>query len=278
MTATPPPRRPAASVIVRTLDAATDLERLVAELRRQTVPVEVVVVDSGSTDGTVAVAQRLADVVHELAPGTYTPGRALNAGARRASADVHVAFSAHCHLPDDGWVERALAPYADPRVGVTNGTTTTPDGEPLTGVFLQGPEHGRSVPVWGYSNHAGTWRAEVWRARPFDESLPTAEDRIWSWGVLDDGWLIAYDPSLWVDMSHRWRKGTVQYYRRCRLEEAVIAGHAHLEPYAPRDLLRQWLVEVDDDGRSAWYHRANYRRLAGLLGAYAGRRRPYQRR
>jgi rhamnosyltransferase len=270
------PALPSASVIIRTLDAAEHLEPLAGGFRRQSVPCEIVVVDSGSTDATLELAERLADRVHRLPPGTYTPGRALNAGAAIAAGEVHVAFSAHCRLPDDGWLERSLSHYADPRVAATNGTTRRPDGTPLTGVFVQDAAHGRAVPTWGYSNHAASWRAAVWNEKPFDESLPTAEDRIWSWDVLDAGWRIVFASDLWVDMQHRWRIGTVGYYRRCRQEEAVLAGHAQMPPYRMRELLRQWLVDVPDDDRPAWFHRVNPRRLAGLAGAQAGRRKPYR--
>ena len=85
-----------ASVIVRTKDKADTVEATFAALRPQTVPVEVVVVDSGSTDGTLEIARRHADRLVEIPAEAFTFGRALNVGAAAATAPVHFALSAHC--------------------------------------------------------------------------------------------------------------------------------------------------------------------------------------
>src|SRR5262245_56898027 len=100
-----------ASVILRAKNEIASIERCLRLVRDQTVDVELIVVDSGSTDGTLQVAETLADRVVRIAPQEFTFGGALNTGARVAQGDVHVALSAHCFAPDERWVERALVHY-----------------------------------------------------------------------------------------------------------------------------------------------------------------------
>jgi rhamnosyltransferase len=266
------PSTPAASAIVRCRDELPTLERALASLRAQTVRPEIIVVDSGSTDGSLAVARRLADRVIELAPGEFSYGRALNVGARAAAAPVHFALSAHCFAPPH-WVERALAHYTRADVAATNGIQTFADGTPITAPFFQDAAHARSNPWWGFSNHASSWRADVWRRFAFDERLEAAEDREWAWRVTAAGWRIAFDPALWVDMSHAWKASPGAVYARRRREARAIASFARTSPYTLRDLVRDWWSELPADRHSAAAHRVlNVRRLAGLAGRYVGRR------
>jgi rSAM/selenodomain-associated transferase 2 len=74
--------------------------------------VEIVVVDGGSEDATIAVARRYADQILET-----TRGRApqMNAGAKAASAEVLLFLHADTHLPD-GYDAAVRAALADPAV------------------------------------------------------------------------------------------------------------------------------------------------------------------
>jgi rhamnosyltransferase len=260
-----------ASIIVRAGNSRAHLEQLLPLLRKQSVPLELIVVDSGSSDGSSQLARRLADQVVALAPGTYTPGRSLNAGAAAASGEVMFALSSHCRPADSEWVERALRHYADPRVVATNGSPCGPDGRPFAGVFLQDAAHARAHPHWGFSNHASSWRTAAWRELPFDEEVTTAEDRLWAIEMTRRGWAIAFDPSLWVEPAHRWKNGALNFLRRERRELIVIGTYAALPAYTRPMLVRDWWRQIPEDRHCAAFHRLlNYRRAAGLVGKYLG--------
>jgi rhamnosyltransferase len=263
---------PQATVIVRSKDESRTIERTLSLLRRQTVDPEIVVVDSGSSDGTVTIARRYCDRLIEIPSGDFTYGRALNIGAHAAQAPIHFAISAHCFPERPDWIERSLAHYERDDVAATNGIQTFADGRPVTEPFYQDAAHARSDPHWGFSNHASSWRASVWQEFPFSEEIDAAEDREWAFRVLDAGWAIVFDPALFVEISHRWRGGAVAMYRRERREAIGLASFADLQPYGVRDLLREWWRELPSDGHSALFHRLNYRRAAGLIGKYEGRR------
>jgi rhamnosyltransferase len=260
-----------ATVIVRARDAAATIERALEGLRAQTVSVEIVVVDSGSSDATVEIARRYCDQLIEIGAGEFSFGRALNIGARAAGAPVHFALSAHCAPGDTAWVERSLAHYERPEVAGTSGYRAPgPLGQ--TGVFFQGSAELRAHPYWGYSNTAGSWRAEVWERFPFDESLDAAEDREWSWRVLESGYVIAMDPALEVASDHRRSAGLRQLYNRYRKEAEAIAGFAADRPYPIGAAVRDWWRVQRTDGRSAARVRSSPWHIAATLGRYTGER------
>lgn len=259
-------------MIVRARDEERLIGRTLSLLRRQTVEPEIIVVDSGSRDATVEIARRFCDRLIELPADQFSFGRALNVGAAAATAPVHFALSAHCPVAQTDWIERSLAYYERADVAATSGARALPGGRPLDQPFFQDATHGRAHPYWGFSNHASSWRASVWRQFAFDETLGAAEDREWALRVLAENWLIAFDAEIFVGMSHRWKSGLVSHYRRQKKESEAISSFASLPPYGVGDLLREWWNELPDTRHAPLLYRLDYRRTAGLLGKYRGER------
>ena len=262
----------AASVIVRCKDEAATIERTLRSVRAQTVDVEIIVVDSGSRDGSLEIARRCCDTLIEIEPAEFSYGRALNLGAKAASAPVHFALSAHCRPERSDWVERSLAHYERPHVAGTNGIQTFADGSPVREPFAQDAAQARSNPFWGFSNHASSWRANVWAQFPFNEQIEAAEDREWSWRVLDAGWVLIFDPKIWVSLEHSWKGGLRNFYYRQRQDRAAIGTFTALPEYGLSELTQEWWRGTPADGHSKLFHRLNPLRMAGLLGKYAGQR------
>ncbi|HEY3729066.1 MAG TPA: glycosyltransferase [Solirubrobacteraceae bacterium] len=260
------------SVIVRARDEERSLERcltLVAGQRGVGEPAELILVDGGSSDGTVAVAHRHgATVLNAGEP--YSFGGALNLGASEARGAVLVALSAHAFPRDDGWLARLVAPFEDRHVACACGDSYGPDGELLTGPVAQDAALAARRPEWGYSNAAGAFRAELWRRRPFRGDLPACEDKEWAWEWLWRGYRCVVDPSLLVDHDHTHDR-LRDIFRRARREARAYGSFLERPPYEPRDLVRDWWSDL------RWYDsvlkaRLSPRRATRLLGAYAGRR------
>lgn len=270
---------PRASVIVRARDEEAAIERTLSALRDQTVDVELIVVDSGSTDGTLEIARRWCDRLIELPSERFTYGRALNVGAEAASAPIHFALSAHCAPERGDWIERSLDLYERSEVAATNGALHYPDGRPLHETFYQGARTARASPLWGFSNHAASWRGTVWSQHPFNESMTACEDKEWSWRVLSAGWLIAYDPTLRVSTAHRERSGVVAYFKRVEREARELSAYSDLPPHGLPDALDEWWNHYPRDDRyPPLFHRANYYRIAEISGRYVGGIRGRRRR
>lgn len=268
---------PRASVIVRCKDEEKLLERALVSLRNQTVEPEIVVVDSGSTDRSIEIARRWCDRLVEIPAESFTHGHALNVGAAAAAAPVLFALSAHCHAERNDWIERSLAHYERSDVAAVCGYHAYPDGLPLVGVFYQDAAHAKAHPFWGFSNHASSWRADVWREHPFNESLAWAEDREWVQRVTAAGWVIAFDPEVAVDMSHAWRSPR-ELFRRQRLAVRAVDEFADLPYYGARECLHEWWSQPPDDRHSVWLYRIDPRRIGGLAGKYLASRDLARRR
>jgi rhamnosyltransferase len=262
---------PAASVIVRTKNSAGTVMETFRTLREQTIPCEIVVVDSGSTDATLDIAARWADRVVEIAPGEFSFGRALNIGAHNASAPVHFALSSHCYLHRPDYLERSLRYYESENVAATNGAPRDPDGEPLLEDFVQRFDDAFIDPYWGFSNHAASWRASVWEQFPFDEEIEACEDKEWAWRVLQAGHVIVFHPALLVSSRHRERSGTKALFERSRREARALARHIPVHPASFREACRQWWNGVPEEPvYPPIFYRLNYYRAAEIFGRYVG--------
>jgi glycosyltransferase involved in cell wall biosynthesis len=103
---------PRVSVVIPARDAAPTLRRTLDALQRQAVDggFEVIVVDDGSSDDTVAVARAAgATVLEQQAAG---PAQARNAGAAVASGEVLAFTDADC-FPAPGWLAAGVLALED---------------------------------------------------------------------------------------------------------------------------------------------------------------------
>ncbi|HVL96543.1 MAG TPA: glycosyltransferase family 2 protein [Solirubrobacteraceae bacterium] len=260
-----------ASVVIRVRDEAAALGELLARLARQTLPHELVVVDSGSRDGSPEAAAAAGARVIGIAASEFTFGGALNRGTAAASGDVVVALSAHAFPRDDGWLERMAASFDDPAVACAFGAERDWAGAPLAAPVRQDAVLLRAHPEWGYSNGAGGFRRALWAERPFREDMPGTEDREWSlWALEARGGVCVLDPALAVDHDHA-GDSLRECFVRWEREARGYAMFLDLPPYGARDALREWW---GDQGwhRSRARARLDPRRAARLAGKWRGRR------
>ena len=115
----------AASVVIPTFNRRAILRRAIAAALAQTVPVEVVVVDDGSTDGTADMVRgEFPQVVFEQAAaagggtgGPLGPATLRNRGSRRATAPILFPIDDDTVMASPRTVEQTLAEFDPPRVG-----------------------------------------------------------------------------------------------------------------------------------------------------------------
>jgi glycosyltransferase involved in cell wall biosynthesis len=229
---------------------------------------EVIVVDSGSSDGTLDLVRARPVQLIEIPSATFSFGGALNTGCSAASAPVLVALSAHAFPRDERWLARVLACFDDERVACACGVDNAPDGSQLNGPVVQDLEHWRGHPTWGYSNAAGAFRAELWNQRPFREDMPGTEDKEWAAHWLERGYVVVVDPSLRVRHDHS-HDPLHDIYRRFRVQWTGHTMFRDMPRYGARELAREWWHE-----RNGWPShlraRLSPQRIARLLGKYAG--------
>lgn len=259
------------SVIIRSRDRVGTIGQAIESIRTQDTNAEILVVDSGSVDGTVELARREADKVIEIAPEHFSYGGALNIGAQKSAGEVHVALSAHCWLPRSDWLSRVSRYYDDPAVAGTNGELFRPDRRLLLEPYFQADPIADTDPYWGYSNHAGSWRASVWADFPFSETLTACEDKEWSLRVRSAGFRIVFDPLLRVSATHRRGEGPTALYKRARKEAEALFPYLGRPPRAPLDVFREWRYDLTDIMPGP-LQLLNYNRLITLIGRANGER------
>ncbi len=163
------------SVVMPVLDEAARIGTRLGELRSMAGVDEVIVVDGGSRDGTVAAAERVDGVVVLHAPRGRGPQ--MNAGARAATGDVICFLHADAVLPRDAASHIATA-LADAKVvgGAFRLHTVCDDGTNWLGPLLRLADVRSRVTRFPYGDQAIFVRRDAFvRAGGFPDQ-PIMED------------------------------------------------------------------------------------------------------
>jgi rhamnosyltransferase len=219
------------SIVIRAKNEARYIgETLRAIFEPQTLPPrQVVVVDSGSTDGTQAIVRSFPTRLIQITPEEFTYGYALNLGVANVDAEIVATLSAHS-LPDGpDWLGELIEPFAQPRVaGVygrqlprANATFLELIGMRLTGVLSDTPRMLDRRPL--FSNANGAFRRSLWLEHAFDECVGGAEDIAWVRTMQERGYLIAYQPTARVYHSHG--EPILRHLRRASRDVPTVVGN-----------------------------------------------------
>jgi len=221
---------PTVAIVIRCFNEEAHIGRLLTGVVRQThVPEQIIVVDSGSTDATLAIASAFPVETVAIAPEDFSFGRALNIGLASATADLVVVASAHVYPLYDTWIERLIAPFTRPEVAVTYGRQQTPPGgrfsehQILAQWFPPRSVERQRHPFCNNANAA--IRRSVWAQQPYDEDLTGLEDLDWAKKALAAGHLVSYVAE--GPVAHVHRESFAEIVNRYR-REAI----AHKEIYS----------------------------------------------
>jgi glycosyltransferase involved in cell wall biosynthesis len=189
----------------------------------------VVVVDSGSTDGTQAIVQSFPTRLIQIAPEEFTYGYALNLGVTNVEAEIVATLSAHSLPANPDWLRRLVEPFAQANVAGVYGrqrprasaTLLELAGMRLTGVLSETPRMLDRRPL--FSNANGAFRRSLWLEHPFDECVGGAEDIAWVRTMQERGYLIAYQPTACVYHSHG--EPILRHLRRASRDVPTVVGN-----------------------------------------------------
>jgi rhamnosyltransferase len=196
---------------------------------RALAPRQVVVVDSGSTDGTPAIVSSFPTTLIQIAPEEFTYGYALNLGVANVDAEIVATLSAHSLPADPDWLRQLIEPFSKPRVAGVYGrqrprgdaTIFELIGMRLTGVLSDSPRLLDRRPL--FSNANGAFRRSLWLEHPFDEQVGGAEDIAWVRTMQERGYLIAYQPTAAVYHSHG--EPILRHLRRASRDVPTVVGN-----------------------------------------------------
>jgi glycosyltransferase involved in cell wall biosynthesis len=187
----------AISIVVRTFNSSKTLSGVLGRLHLADGD-ELVVVDSGSSDDTLKIAERYgAKTIKCRGPFNYS--RSLNVGFGAAKNEWVLSLSSHSLPQFDGLLDvfrRGVAELAD-NVVVVYGDCSLfkapePSRDPVTFATQTSSISERRAVFTG--NALALYRREIWLKLPFDETLATAEDLAWFQGALARGGVAARLP------------------------------------------------------------------------------------
>ncbi len=110
------------SVVIRTLNEEKHLDELMFAVNAQQsdlFSVEAVIVDSGSTDRTLDIAETRGARVTHIKKEDFSFGRSLNIGCNFACGDILVFVSGHCIPASEQWLHELCLPIYDKKVQYT---------------------------------------------------------------------------------------------------------------------------------------------------------------
>lgn len=290
------------SVVVPVKDGERYLRELLDAVNTQAaalddVAVDVLVIDSGSSDASVAIAEAAGAAVLHVAPADFGHGRTRNLGAEQTTGEV-IVFLTQDATPSEGWLAALLEGFALAEdVGAVYGPhRARPDTSPMIARELQAFFAGHADPETGgpavqrgggalawLSNVNAAYRRDCWAAVRFDD-LPYSEDQAFGQAMLAAGWAKVFHPGAAVAHAHDYPPSQFarRYFDEYRgLRETV----GHVEPLTPiralgdvRGLVaadRAWMRAqgFDSDARRRWTARSvvhhSSRKAFGALGSRA---------
>lgn len=282
------------SVVIPVKDGGTDLVRCLEAIARQRTDdeVEVVVVDSGSRDGSAGRAHGLGARVHSIAPGEFHHGRTRNVGADLARGDVLVFTSQDAYAAGDRWLAALVSPLRsdDTVAGVYGRQLPHEAARPPERYFLDflyGPEARvqriascaeLTFEATLFSNVNAAIPRAVWEEFRFADDLIMSEDQEWSRRVLTAGYQLVYEPRAVVFHSHAY---TIAGAFKRFFDSGVSAERSYAPPGgASSGALRRAGARYAQ-GEVAWLWQSRQRRwipyaavyeLAKFAGLQLGRR------
>ena len=95
------------SIIIRTLNESRYLDSLLKSINNQKCKIkkETIIVDSGSTDGTINIAKNFCCRITNIKRSEFSFGRSLNIGCKLARGKILVIISGHCVPLDSFWLK-----------------------------------------------------------------------------------------------------------------------------------------------------------------------------
>lgn len=207
------------SVVVPTLNGGREFVHLARHLAwaRYLHGLEVLIIDSGSSDGTVEIAEACGHRVHRISSAEFGHGRTRNLGVEMTRGET-ICFLTQDVLPcTPDWPARFAAALSEAGVAGVYGRQVPRNASTMEMFFVAmnypahplrfDPQPGGHHPRPGrvlFSNAFSAVRRDVARATPFLDTAPVSEDQIWAHQVLEVGYSIVYEPGAEALHAHRY--------------------------------------------------------------------------
>ena len=239
------------SIVIRTLNEERYLADLLTGIQNQESEFnhEVVLIDSGSTDKTLSIAEEYGCRILHISRDEFSFGRSLNRACDAAFGKFLVFVSGHCIPYNEHWLQNIVQP-------LNTGTIQYCYGRQLGGphtywsesqIFSKYFPESSSLPQEGfYCNNANSAiLTDVWKRYKFDEELTGLEDMHLAKSLVAEGGSVGYASESCVYHLHHEKWSQVQ--RRFEREALALQEITPSIILRRRDVIRYFLRAVIGD-------------------------------
>ncbi len=219
------------SIIIRCRNEEKHIGKLLTGIMAQSrKDVEILVVDSGSTDATLAIAARFPVKIIHIRPEDFSFGYTLNVGCKAAKGDILLFASAHVYPLYNDWLEKIAQPFEDEQVMLVygkqcgNAITKFSEHQIFAKWFPDISTYNQLHPFCNNANCA--IRRAAWQLQPYNETLTGSEDLDWAKKTQAKSGKIAYIADATIVHVHeeKW-KNIYNRYRREAIALRLIMVH-----------------------------------------------------
>ena len=238
------------SIVIRAYNEEKHIGRLLEGIRQQTLKdVEIILVDSGSTDGTISVAQSFGARIVRIPSSEFTFGRSLNLGIQEATRELIVIASAHVYPVYPDWIAALLYPFQNENIALTYGKQRGPETAHFSEqqIYHQWyPDVSKPRQATAFCNNANAAiRKSLWQQNHYNETLTGLEDLAWGKWAKEQGYDIAYVAEAEIIHVHNETPdGVFNRYRREAMAFKKIFPEAHFSLY---DFVRLTTMNILSD-------------------------------
>lgn len=219
---------PAVSIIMRSYNEGWALRETLPALAGQAFDRwELIVIDSGSTDGSQELI-RAACPAHfvQLTPAEYNPSRVMNQGFELARTGFGIFLNADATPQGPAWLGPLVEALQSPRVAACFGRQIPrPDCQAVFACDYDrcfGPERESARWEHFFSMVSSGLRRDVWERRGFREDLQYAEDDEYTRWCRARGYEVVYVPESVAMHSHNYTPE--QAYKRAFGDARALAA------------------------------------------------------
>jgi len=225
---------PLISIILRSYNEGWALKDTLSALRAQEYKNwELIVIDSGSTDGSAEVRRQVGPRhLKFIQPHEYNPSRVMNWGMQMAQSNYGIFINADATPQGPNWLRPLASALMDPKVAAVFGRQIPrPDCEAVYACdYDRCFGEFRESAHWDhfFSMVSSGIRKDIWCRRGFLEKLQYAEDDEYTRWAKAQGYQIVYVPESVVMHSHNYTGA--QAYKRSFGDARALAASWQSDP------------------------------------------------
>ena len=219
------------SIIIRTLNEEKYLPACLEAIKSQNFnnEMEIIVVDSGSNDGTLEICADYNVKIIQIKQSEFTYGRALNIGCERSQSEILVFLSAHCIPNTADWLNNLTKPLFENKADYVYGSqrgrigvNTLSECRDLIGKYQD-----RKLKVGSHhniNNSNAAIKKDIWQKFKFDEFVLGREDLVLALTLQNENFKVDYTPCAQVEHLHgeRWAQIKNRFARETVVESKLI--------------------------------------------------------